>query len=93
MNNMMSLVNQVETPHIGTSDSMQQSVSPFYSSATSLQYVNPNMLVDRGIGHDTTSYQANYPQPSYATLHATNVLAPYATIGIHNSASHLHANS
>ena len=48
MNNMMSSVNQVETLHIGTSDSMQQSVSPFYSSATSLQYVNQNMPVDRG---------------------------------------------
>ena len=93
MNNMMSSVNQVETPHIGTSDSKQQSVSPFYSSATSLQYVNPNMPVDRGIGHATTSYPANYPQSSYATPHATNFLAPYATMGIHNSASHLHANS
>ena len=48
MKNMMSSVNQVETPHIGTSDSMQQSVSPFYSSATSLQYVNQNMPVDTG---------------------------------------------
>ena len=36
MNNMMSSVNQVETPHIGTSDSMQQSVSTFYSSANNL---------------------------------------------------------
>ena len=72
---------------------MQQSVSPFYSSATSLQYVNQNMPVDTGIGHATTSYPANYPQSSYATPHATNFLAPYATMGIHNSASHLHANS
>ena len=93
MNNMMSSVNQIETLHIGTSDSMQQSVSPFYSSATSLQYVNQNMLVDTGIVHATTSYPANYPQSSYATPHATNCLAPYATMGIHNSASHLHANS
>jgi hypothetical protein len=61
MNNLMSLTNQVETPHVGTSNSMQQSVSPFYSSATNLQYVNPNMPMDRGIGHATTSYSANYP--------------------------------
>ena len=93
MNNMMSSINQVETLHVGTSDSMQQSVSPFYSSATSLQYVNQNMPVDTGIGHATTSYPANYPKSSYATPHATNCLAPYATMGIHNSASHLHANS
>ena len=84
MNNMMSSVNQVETPHIGTSDSMQQSVSPFYSSTTSLQYVNQNMPMDRGIGNATTCYPANYPQSSYATPHTTNFLAPYATIGIHN---------
>ena len=71
VNNMMSSVNQVETPHIGTSDSMQQSVSHFYSSATNLQYVKQNMPVDRGIGHATTSYPANYPQSSYATPHAT----------------------
>ena len=39
MNNMMSSVNQVETPHVGTSNRMQQSVSTFYSSANNLQYV------------------------------------------------------
>ena len=71
---------------------MQQSVSPFYSSAMSLQYVNQNMLVDTGIGHATTSYPANYPQTSYATPHATNFLAPYATVDIHNSAPHLHGH-
>ena len=59
MNNMMSSVNQVETPYVGTSNVMQQSVSSFYSSANNLQYVNPNMPVDRGIGHATTSYPAN----------------------------------
>ena len=32
MNNMMSLVNQVETPYVGTSNGMQQSVSSSYSS-------------------------------------------------------------
>ena len=92
MNNMMSSVNQVETPHVGTSNSMQQSVSTFYSSANNLQYVNPNMSVDRGIGHATTSYSANYPQTSYATPHATNFLAPYATVDVHNSAPHLHGH-
>ena len=39
MNNMMSLVNQFETPHVKISNSIQESVSPFYSSATNLQYV------------------------------------------------------
>ena len=72
MNNMMSLVNQVETPYVGTSNGMQQSVSSSYSSANNLQYVNPNVPVDRGIGHATTSYSANYPQPSYATPHVSN---------------------
>jgi hypothetical protein len=62
MNNMMSLVIQVETPRVGISNSMQQSVSPVYSSATNLQYINANMPVDRGIGYVTTSYSVNYPQ-------------------------------
>ena len=86
MNNMMSSVNQVETPNVGTSNGMHHSVSSFYSSATNLQHVNPNMLVDRGIGHATTSYSTNYPQTSYATPHATSFLAPYATVDVHNSA-------
>ena len=92
MNNMMSSVNQFETPHVGTFNGMQHSVSSFYSSATNLQHVNPNMPVDRGIGHATTSYSANYPQTSYATPHATNFLAPYATVDVHNSAPHLHGH-
>ena len=92
MKNMMSSVNQVETPNVGTSNGMQHSVSSFYSSATNLQHVNPNMLVDRGIGHATTSYSANYPQTSYATPNATNFLAPYTTIDVHNSAPHLHGH-
>ena len=92
MNNMMSSVNQVETPYVGTSNGMQQSVSSFYSSANNLQYVNPNVPVDRGIGHVTTSYLANYPQTSYATPNATNFLAPYATVDVHNSAPHLHGH-
>ena len=40
MNNIMSLVNQVETPLVRTSTSMRQSVSPFYSSVTNLQYTS-----------------------------------------------------
>ena len=92
MNNMMSSVNQVETPYVGTSNGMQQSVSSSYSSANNLQYVNPNMLVDRGIDHATTRYSANYPQTSYATPHATNFSAPYAIVDIRDSASHLHAH-
>ena len=46
MNNMMGLVNQFETPHIKISSSIQESVSPFYSSATNLQYVNPTSPMD-----------------------------------------------
>ena len=76
MNNMMSSVNQVETPHVGTFNGMQHSVSSFYSSATNLHHVNPNMRVDRGIRDATNSYSANYPQTSYATPHATNFSAP-----------------
>ena len=93
MNHMMRSVNQVETPHVGTFNNMQKSVSHFYSSAPNLQYVNSNMPVDRGIGYATTSYSANYHQPSYATPHTSNVSAPYATVDIHNSASHLHGHS
>src|SRR3954463_11858576 len=65
MNNMLSLVNQVETPHVGTLNNMQQSVSPSYSLAPNFQYVNSSMNtpMDREIGHATTSYLANYPQP------------------------------
>ena len=92
MNNMRSSFSHVETPHVGTSNSMQQSVSTFYSSANNLQYVNPNVPVDRGIGHVTTSYLANYPQTSYATPHATNFSAPYTTVDVHNSAPHLHGH-
>ena len=46
--------------------------------------------MDMGIGRATTSYLANYPQPSYATPHVTNFLASYATGDIHSSAPHLH---
>ena len=92
MNNMMSSVNQVETPYVGTSNAMQQSVSSFYSSANNLQYANPNVRVDRGIGHATTIYSANYAQTSYATPHATNFSAPYATVDVHHSAPHLHGH-
>ena len=57
-----------------------------------LQYVNPNMPVDRGIGHTTTSYSVNYPQTSYATPNPTDFLAPYATVDVHNLAPHLHGH-
>jgi hypothetical protein len=81
MNNMVSSVHQVETPHVGTFNNMQQSVSPFYSSAPNLQYAISNMSVDRGIGHATTSYSANYHQPSYATPHIANCNAPTKPTG------------
>ena len=54
MNNMMGLVNQFETPHVKISNSIQESVSPFYSSATDLQYGNPTLPMDERIGHSTT---------------------------------------
>ena len=47
MNNMMGSVNRFETPDVKNSNSIEESVSPFYSSATNLQYVNPNVPVDR----------------------------------------------
>ena len=59
INHMLSMGNQFGTPHVGTFNNIQQSVSPFYSSATNLHYVNSNMPVNRGIGHVTTSYSAN----------------------------------
>ena len=93
MNNMMSLGNQVETPLVGTSNIMRQSVSPFYSSATNLQYTSSIMPMDGRIGHATTSYSANYSQPSYATSHLSNFSAPYTTVDVHNSASHLPGHS
>jgi hypothetical protein len=77
MNNMMGLGNQFETPHVKISNSIQESVSPFYSSATNLQYVNPTLPMDGRIGH-ATSYSASYSQPSYATPHVNNFSAPYA---------------
>ena len=91
MNNMMGLVNQFETPHVKISNSIQESVSPFDSSATNLQYVNPTLPMDGKIGHATTSYSASYSQPSYATLHVSNFSAPYATVDVHNSPQHLHS--
>ena len=93
MNNTMGLVNQFETPHVKISNGIQESVSPFYSSATNLQYVNPTLPMDGRIGHVTTSYSASYSQPSYATPHVSNFSVPYATVDIHNSAPHLHGHS
>src|SRR3954471_13109776 len=94
MNNMLSLVNQVETPYVGAFGNIQQSVSPFYASASSTQYVNSSMNtpMDREIGHATTSYLANYPQPPCAASYVTNVSSSCATGDIHNSAPHFHSN-
>ena len=49
--------------------------------------------MDGRIGHATTSYSANYSQPSYATPHVSNFSAPYETVDVHNSAPHLHGHS
>ena len=94
MNNMLSSVNQAETSYVGASSNVQQSVSHFYSSASSTQYINSSMNtpMDREIGHATTSYLANYPQTPYATSYVTNVSSSCATGEIHNSASHFHSD-
>jgi hypothetical protein len=55
MNNMVSSVNKFETPHVRISNAMQESVSPFYSSASNVQYTNPTMPMNERIGHATTS--------------------------------------
>ena len=89
MSNMMSSINQFETPQVRISNAIQGSVSPFYSSASNVQYTNPTMPMNERIGHATTSYSASYSQPSYATPHVSNFSAPYTTIDAHNSASHL----
>ena len=54
--------------------------------------MNPTLPIYGRIGHAATSYSASYSQPSYATPHATNFLAPYATVDVHNSAPHLHGH-
>jgi hypothetical protein len=71
---------------------MQNSVSPFCSSANNLQYFGSpsHMPMDRAIGDSTTSYLANYSQSSYTTPYVTNFSAPYATSNVHNSATDLH---
>ena len=93
MNNMMGLVNQFETPHVKISNSIEESVSPFYSSATNVQYTNPTMPMNERIGHATNGYLASYSQPSYVTPHVSNSSAPYTTVDAHNSASHLPGHS
>jgi hypothetical protein len=74
MNDVMSLVNQYETPNVINFSIMQNSVSPFYSSANNLQYFGSpsHMPMDRAIGDSTTSYLANYSQSSYTTPYVTN---------------------
>jgi hypothetical protein len=92
MKNMMTSVTQYETPNVKKISSLQDSVSSFYSSVDSSEYiVSPAyMSMDREIEHATTSYLANYPEPSYVASYVTNFSAPYATGDIHNSAPHLH---
>jgi hypothetical protein len=70
---------------------MQDSVSSFYSSVDTQYMVSDlNMLMDREIGHASTSYLANYSGPSYVAPYVINFSAPYATGDTHNSAPHLH---
>ena len=93
MSNMMSSINQFEIPQVRISNAMQESVSPFYSSATNVQYSNPTMPMNERIGHATSGYSASYSQSSYATPHVSNFSAPYTTVDVHNSASHLSGHS
>ena len=90
MNNMANLVNQYETPNVRNFNNMQTSVSSFYSSVNNSQYasLSSNMPIDREIGRATTSYMANYSQPSYAAPHASNCSVPCTTTDMHNSAPH-----
>jgi hypothetical protein len=92
MTNVMNSVNQYETPSVIHFNNIQNNVSPFYSSANNLQFsASPShMPMDSVTGYGTTSYLANYSEPSYVTPYVTNFLAPYATPDIHNSATHLH---
>jgi hypothetical protein len=62
MNNMMTSVNQYETPNVKNFSSMQDSVSSFYSSVDSSQYiVSPvYMQMDRDIGHATTMFRQHF---------------------------------
>ena len=89
----MSSINQFETPQVRIFNAIQESVSPFYSSATNLQYTSSTMPMDGRIGHATTSYSANYSQLSYATPIVSNFSAPYTTVDVHNSASYLPGHS
>jgi hypothetical protein len=92
MNNVMSSVDQYETPNVINFNIMQNNVSSFYSFANNLQYFGSpsHMTMDREIVHDTTSCLNNYSQPSYAAPYVTNFAAPYATLNIHYLAAHLH---
>jgi hypothetical protein len=94
MNNVMNLVNQYETPNVTNFNNIQNNVSPFYSSANNLQFfASPShMPMDGATCYGTSSYLANYSEPSYVTPYVTNFLAPYATPDIHYSAEHLHNN-
>jgi hypothetical protein len=92
MNNVMNSVNQYEAPNVINFNNMQNNVSPFYSLANNLQFfASPSyMPLDSATCYGTSSYLANYFEPSYVTPYVTNFSAPYATSAIHNSATHLH---
>ena len=45
------MINQFETPQVRISNAIQESVSPFYSSAANVQYSNPTMPMNERIGH------------------------------------------
>jgi hypothetical protein len=94
MNNVINSFNQYETSNVINCNSMQNNVSPFYSSANNLQYFgSPSyMPMDSATCYSTTSYLANYSEPSYVTPYVTNFSVPYATLDIHNLATHLHNN-
>jgi hypothetical protein len=93
MNNMMNYVSQYETPNVINFNSMQNNVSFFYPSANNLQFfASPSHVpMDNAADYGTTSYLANYSEPSYVTPYVTNFSAPYVTSDIHNSTAHLHS--
>jgi hypothetical protein len=69
MNDVMSSVNKYETPNVINFNIMQNSFSPFYSSANNLQYFGSpsHTPMDRTIDHAT-----NYSQPSHGMSYVTN---------------------
>ena len=65
---------QYETSHAANSYNIHGGVSPIYSSAAHIQFVNPSggMPMNEKIGHANTSAPANCSQMSYATQYGSD---------------------